>query len=149
MKYTDARIYGAFAIAFAIGVILFSFSNGCAGKGRYDPVSHSYDTNAMADVIVVTAEKTRDTALDIFGAVMEIEYTHKDALKAINPGIHDFCELLRRDSKGWMDKLTLAKTEYQKTRDQGAAVQLNAAIAFLNSQILQANKHLATASTVK
>lgn len=138
-----------------IGVVLISgFAvttvPGCAGKGRYDPATHVYDTNAPADVIIVTAEKVRATALDVFAVLMETEYTHKDALKALNPGIHEFAEVLRRDSQGWLNDLTAAKNEYQRVRDQGAAVKLNAAITFLNSKIVEASKTLASASkTVK
>src|SRR5439155_25492023 len=79
---------------------------GCAGKGQYSPTTGVYDTNAVADVVVTTAETTRATALEVFGALMEFEKNHDATLRTLNPGIHTFTEQVRRESKGWLNDLT-------------------------------------------
>jgi hypothetical protein len=134
---------------------LFSGCGGCvAGRGTYSPptgtnTTGTYDTNALADVVVVTAENTRTSALEVFRALMEFEKNHDAALRALNPGIHTFAEQVRRESKGWLDDLSAARTAYQIARTPENASKLRSAWAMVDSMLSSAAKHLAAASTVK
>ncbi len=121
----------------------------CAGKGQYDPATKSYDTNAPASTIVVGAESFRDIALNTFDGLMTIEREHEAALKALNPQIHVFTEKVRRESKGWLDSLTAAKTAYQSARTPENGAKLQAAVSLLDSMLGSAAKYLAQAATVK
>ncbi len=132
-----------------VGVGIVSCGGGCAGKGRYDPVSQSYDSNAPASTIIVGAESFREIALNTFDGLMTLEHDHEAALKALNPEIHTFTERVRRESKGWLDQLSAAKTAYQSARTPENASKLQAATALLDSALAQASKYLSQAATVK
>jgi hypothetical protein len=135
---------------FAACFMLFAGCGGCAaGKGTYSPATGVYDTNALADVVVVTAEDTRAAALEVFAALMEFEKNHDATLRALNPGIHTFTEQVRRDSKGWLDDLSAARTAYQTARTPENASKLKSALAMVDSMLTSAAKHLAQAATVK
>jgi hypothetical protein len=143
----------ALSMWLALGALcfaLFSGCGGCAGKGQYSPTTGIYDTNALADVVVVTAEDTRASALEVFRGLMEFERNNEAALQALNPGIHTFAEQLRRESKGWLDDLSAARTAYQSARTPENASKLRSALALVDSMLTSAAKHLANAaSTVK
>jgi hypothetical protein len=131
-------------------VLTFVGCGGCAaGKGTYSPATGQYDTNALADVVVVTAENTRASALEVFRALMEFEKNNDATLRELNPGIHTFTEQVRRESNGWLTDLTTAKVAYQMTRTPENASKLKSTLALVNSMLSSAAKHLAQASTVK
>lgn len=121
--------------------------SGCAGKGRYDPATNTYDTNAPADIVVVTAETTRESALNVFDALMKFEKENDATLRKLNPGIHEFAEKVRRDSQGWLNSLTEAKVEYQNDRSVGNANKLKDAMALVDSMLSSAAKQLAQAAS--
>jgi hypothetical protein len=130
--------------------VLFAGCGGCAaGKGTYSPATGVYDTNAMADVVVTTAENTRASALEVFRALMEFEKNNDATLRALNPGIHTFTEQVRRESKGWLDDLSAARTAYQTARTPENASKLKSTLALVNSMLSSAATHLAQASTIK
>jgi hypothetical protein len=133
------------AVALATCFIAFAgCGGGCAGKGQFNPTTGVYDTNAVADAIVVTAENTRETALNVFEAFGVFEKQNDEALRAVNPKIHEAAERIRRDGKGWLDSLTRAKTDYQRTRSAEDATKLKNALSIVTSALTEAGKHLAT-----
>lgn len=140
---------GIGAVALACGLFA-SCNGGCAaGRGAYSPTTGTYDTNALADVVVVTAENTRASALNVFHALMTFEKNHDAALRALNPGIHTFTEKVRRESEGWLNVLSAARTAYQSARTPENASKLRSAWAMVDSMLSSAAKHLVEASTVK
>lgn len=131
-------------------VFIAGCSGGCAtGKGQYNPTTGLYDTNAIADTVVVTAENLREAALGVFDALMRTEKEHEAALKTLNPKIHDFTEEIRKNGKGWLDDLTKAKTAYQAARTADNASRLNSTLAVVRVALVTASKHLAEASARK
>lgn len=138
-------------LALALPVLMAGMfgCSGCAGKGRYDPITGMYDTNAPADIVVVTAETLRESALNTFDALMKFEKENEAVLRKLNPEIHTFTEKVRRESGGWLDVVTEAKVEYQKNRNPANADKLKDAMALLNSMLSTAAKHLSQAATAK
>ena len=135
-------------LGMALTVAFIGFG-GCAGKGQLNTTTGVYDTNALADVVVVSAEDVRAAALEVFAALMEFEKNHDATLRALNPGIHTFTEQVRRESKSWLDDLTTAKNAYQAARTPENASKLKSTLAMVNSMLTSAAKHLSQASTVK
>lgn len=122
--------------------------SGCAGKGRYDPNTGSYDTNAPADIVVVTAETTRESALNVFDALMKFEKENDAVLRKLNPGIHQFTETVRLDSQGWLNALTEAKVAYQRDRSPTNANKLKDTMTLVDSMLSTAAKQLAQAAAL-
>lgn len=140
---------GIGAVALVLGVFA-SCSGGCAvGKGQLDPTTGYYDTNAIADSVVVTAENLRESALGVFDAFMRVEKENDAALRTLNPKIHDAAEEIRKNGSRWLDDLTVAKTAYQSARTPENASKLNSALAAVRSALVSASKYLADASTRK
>ncbi len=144
----------AVAVALYLGPVLtvgiiVGCGGGCAGKGQYSPATQTYDTNAPASTIVVGAESFRDIALNTFDGLMTLEKQNEAVLKALNPEIHVFTERVRRESKGWLNELTAAKTAYQIARTPENAAKLQSAVATLDSMLGSAAKYLAQAATAK
>jgi len=138
-------------LALSASLLVFGGCGGCAaGKGQYSPTTGIYDTNALSDVVVVTAEDTRASALEVFRGLMEFEKNNESTLRALNPGIHTFAEQLRRESSSWLNELTAAKVAYQNARTPENASKLKSALAMVDSMLTSAAKHLASAaSTIK
>jgi len=137
------------ACVIALALVGFAGCEGCAGKGQYNPTTGVYDSNAPASVVVVTAEKTRDTALNVFAALMTFEKQNDAVLRNLNPEIHKFTETVRRDSQKWIDDLTAARNAYQRERSEANASKLRSASALLDSMLDSAAKHLAQAIKAK
>lgn len=127
-----------------LGLMFAGCSGGCAvGKGQYDPTTGVYDTNKLGDVIVVTAESTRDSALNLFEAIMVFERNNDAALRKVDPKIHEFAEKVRRESEGWLNELTAAKTAYQRSRSAEDATKLKNVLALVQSMVGSASKYMA------
>lgn len=138
---------GVFAAVCAALVLLGSHNMGClAGKGQYNPTTQTYNTNEMADTLVVTAQNTRQIAADAFDGLMTIEAHNKDALLALNPKIREAAQLVRKDSAGWLDDLTKAITDYQSARSAENGSKLKAALTVVDNALITATKYLAEAS---
>jgi hypothetical protein len=122
-------------------------NSGClAGKGQYNPSTGVYNTNEMADVLVVTAQNTRKIALDVFDGLMTIEAHNEETLKALSPGIHKAAEEVRRNGPKWLDELSAAIADYQKERSATNGDKLKAALKLVDDALLSASKHLAEAT---
>ena len=133
------------------GLLLVSFAGcgGCAaGRGQMNPATGVYDTNALADVVVVTAESLRSSALDVFGAFMRIEKENETALKEFNPNIHLAAEDIRKHGSQYLDDLTRAKTAYQSARTPDNASKLQSALAAVNSALVSASMHITEATAL-
>ena len=136
-------------IVLSFCVFLFIGCNSCStNKGQLNPVTGIYDTNVMASAIVVTAEKLRESALDIFDLVMKTERENETALKVLNPKIHETVELIRRDSAGWLNRLTAAKVAYQNNRNSENITILQTEIAKVTTNLSNATQ-LLTSMKVK
>jgi hypothetical protein len=137
-------------LASALMLISFAGCGGCAtDKGQYNPSTGVYDTNAIGDTVVVTAENLRESALAVFLAFGKVEKENDAALRAINPKIHEAAETIRRSGQQYLDDLTAAKTAYQSARTQENANKLTSAMALVRTALISASKHLAEASTRK
>lgn len=124
--------------------------NGCkSGQGQYNPSTGIYDTNALADVVVVTSQNLRESALGIFDAFMRVEKQNDAVLRALNPKIHEAAEEIRKNGKRYLDELTATTTTYQSARTPENASKLNSALAAVRSALVSASSHLAEASTGK
>lgn len=132
----------------AMGVWLMVAGCNCrTGQGQYDPVTRTYNTNVVADSLVVTAQNTREVALGVFDGLMTIEAHNEVALKAVNPRIHEVAEKVRRDSKKWLDELTAAIKDYQSNRASAESwTRLKGALKVVDDLLLSASQHLAEAS---
>jgi hypothetical protein len=101
---TAALLLGSFLVV--VGFVVPAMQTGCAGKGQYNPVTQVYDTNAPASQVVVAAEGLRATALEVFDAFMQIERSHEEEFRKIDPKIHEFAETVRRDGAKWLNDMT-------------------------------------------
>jgi len=138
---------GAFAVICAALVLFGSYNSGClAGKGQYDPATQTYNTNAIADTLVVTAQNTRQVAADAFDGLMTIEAHNEEALKALNPKIHEVANAVRKNGKGWLGDLTKAIADYQTARSAENGTKLKATLKVVDDALLEAMKYLAEAS---
>ncbi len=133
----------------AVTFCVFSGCGGCAGKGQLTPATGQYDSQAAADVVVVSAQTVRETALGEFAAFMRIEKTNEAELKKLNPRIHEAAELVRRDGQKYLDTLTAATTAYQNARTPDNASKLKSALADVNSLLSSATQQLTEATTTK
>ncbi len=123
---------------------------GCAaGKGQLTPATGVYDTNAVADTLVVTVENVRAIALDAMDLLMKTEFENRELLLKANPAIHDFAELIRRDGKKSLDALTQAKIAFQNSRSSEDSTKLKNALAAVQSFLSSAVKYLAEAAAAK
>jgi len=110
---------------------------GCASsKGTYNPSTGVYDTQAEADKLIVTAERTGKVAADVFQSFMKFERENQVALAAKSPAIHKLAEEVRAHGETWISDLDKAKLAYQSNR--GAAdskTNLQQVLAVLQSAI--------------
>lgn len=136
------RIFPALMLVFGLTFLSIGLNNCAAGKGQYNPTTGFYDTNAMADTIVVTVENTRAVALGVFDSLMRVERENEAALRALDPGIHKFAEKLRHDSEGWLNDLTAAKKQYQVSRSALDATKLKNVLDLVDSALTDAAKYL-------
>jgi hypothetical protein len=109
---------------------------GCAGTGTYNPSTGVYDKNAASDKLVVTAEKTRKVAADVFQAFMKFERENEVSLAAKSPAIHKLAEEVRANGKTWIDDLDKATVAYQSNRGSAdSKTNLQQVLAVLQSAI--------------
>jgi hypothetical protein len=151
MKTKAQAILLAFALlqfSAMIGTVsLIGCSGGCAaGKGQLNPATGVYDKDAAASVLVVSVENTRQIALDTFDRFMALEKQNEAALKAINPGIHQAAEEIRRNGRKYLGDLTAAKVRFQQSRSEADATNLKNALVAVNSLLQSAIQHLAVAA---
>jgi hypothetical protein len=148
MRFSPVKVN---VLSFLLMALMFAACDmGCkTGKGQLNPTTGVYDTNAMADVVVVTAETLRESALGIFDVFMKVEKENDAALRALNPKIHEAAEEIRRNGAKYLDDLTKAKVAYQSARTPENASKLNSALAAVRSAILSATQRLSEASTRK
>ena len=138
---------GVFAAICAAMILLGSYNMGClAGKGQYDPATQTYNTNAAADTLVVTAQNTRQIAADAFDGLATIERHNEEVLKALNPKIHEVANSVRKNGKAWLDDLSASIAAYQTARSAENGTKLKAALKVVDDALLLAMKHLAEAS---
>ncbi len=110
--------------------------SGCAGKGQLNPNTGVYDTQAQADKIIVTAEKTGKIAADVFRDFMKFERENELALSAKSPAIHKLAEEVRAHGETWINDLDKAKVAYQSNRaSTDAKVNLQQVLAVIQSAI--------------
>jgi len=134
-------------LTLCLGLMIAGCGGGClAGKGQYDPATHTYNAEAAADTLVVTAQNTRKIALDVFDGLMTIEAHNEETLKALSPGIHKAAEEVRKNGPKWLDELSVAITDYQKERSATNGDKLKAALKLVDDALLSASKHLAEAT---
>jgi protein-tyrosine-phosphatase len=135
MKKLLASLYLIAALALATPI----FVTGCAGgKGTYDPKTQVYDTNAVADTAIVTAQKTREFALDTFDLFLTVERANQAALAKINPAFHQSAEQIRANGKTWINDLTRLIAAYQSSRTESNKVNLQQAISTIQSALASA-----------
>src|SRR2546423_6990481 len=125
-----------------VALVLCLCMDGCAGRGQYNPSTGAYNRDAFASEFVVTAERLRATALEVFGALMEIERTHEAEFRKVNPGIHSFTEDVRAHGAEWLNALTAAKSAYQSERTPEKLTALNLQMAIVNTAVAHANRYL-------
>ena len=134
-------------LAFALLAVPLVWQGCAAGKGTYDPVHQTYDTNATASSLVVTVEKTRATALDVFAMIMQGE-DKANELHVSTPEIHAFAEDIRKNGASYLDDLTRSKAAFQAARgtpmEGQASAQLTATLASIQSLIASATAHVVT-----
>lgn len=152
-RLTRLRFGDAVIVSIFLFIISMSLTVGCGGcstdKGQYNPATGVYDTNAMGDTVVVTAENLRESMLSVFDAFMQVERENEVALKALNPEIHEAAEWIRKNGKGVLDDITRTKLAYQSARTPENASKLNSAIAAGRSALSIASRRLAEAATRK
>jgi hypothetical protein len=149
MRKLFRAVPGPVCLLLFYGLFLVGWAGcgGCAaGKGQLNPATGIYDTNALADVVVVTAENLRSSALDVFDAFMRIEKNNEAVLQGLNPNIHLAAEDIRKHGAQYLDDLTHAKNAYQSARTPDNASKLESALAAVNSALVSVSKHLAEAS---
>jgi hypothetical protein len=144
MKKVSVGVFAALCVAM---MVFGTYNTGClAGKGQYDPNTQTYNTNAMADVLVVTAQNTRQVAADAFDGLMTIESHNEEALKALNPGIHATAQEVRKNGKKWLDDLSGTIKNYQSARSAENGSKLKASLKVVDDALIIATKYLAEAS---
>jgi hypothetical protein len=141
MKKLLVSLYFLAALTFFIPPV---FMIGCAGgKGTYDPQTHVYDTNAVADTAIVTAQKTREFALDTFDLFLATERSNQAALAKISPAFHTSAENIRANGKTWLNDLTALIAAYQSNRTTSNQINLQQGIATIQSALASAQAAIA------
>ncbi len=133
------------AVIIGFAACVSGLFTGCAaGKGTYNPVTRVYDTNATASTLVVTVEKIRATALDVFARIMETEFKANQLGKS-TAAIHSFAEDIRKNGQSYLDDLTRSKVAFQAARgtpSEGEATSnLTAVLATVESLLASATAH--------
>jgi len=153
MRLLRSPVGIAVSLWVCVAALVFGIFSGCggcaAGKGQYNPTTQSYDTNALSDVTVVTAQNIRESALVVFGSFMMVEKSNEAALRTLNPKIHEAAELVRLDGRKYLDDLTAAISAYQSARTPDNGSKLKSALAAVNSLLISTTQHLAEAATQK
>ena len=72
--------------------------------------------NASPDQVVVSVEKVLLISRDTFNLYVHLEKDHHDFLAKVSPEFYNFAELLRRDSRGWLERLDALKRTYKVTK---------------------------------
>jgi len=133
------------ALVLTFSVALAGCSSGCkAGKGTLNPTTGVYDSEAQADRVVVTAEKTAATALDVFDKFMQFERQNEATLAGVSPKIHQAAEEIRKNGRQWLTDLDNAKVAYQSNRTASNQVNLQQILATIQSAISSAISYMAT-----
>ena len=136
------------AVMLAAVLAVAGCNSGCkTAQGQYNPSSNTYDTNAVADAVVVTAQNLREAALGVFDAFMRVEKANEATLRVLNPKIHESAEEIRKNGKRYLDDLTKAIATYQSVRTPENTGKLDAALAAVRTALQSAAFHLAEAST--
>lgn len=126
-----------------MAAVLAGCTSGCAsGKGTYDPKTGQYDTNAVADKVVVAAQKTRSIALGVFDLFLAAERQNEAELAKVSPAIHATAEEIRANGKMWIDDLTRLIAAYQSNRTVSNEINLRQALATIQSAIASAQEAL-------
>ena len=130
--------------------LLLGCESGCkAGKGRYDPATWTYDTNAPADKVVVTAQNVRATALDAFYLLWKTEKQFRQEAWDLTPKIKEFADYTRANSEKWLDSLTEQIENYQRARTPENKLKLDGALQVVQKAIEQAREYTAQAVAAK
>lgn len=134
---------------YGLALALALFTSGCGTTtGRYDAPTATYDPNAAADPVVVTAQQTRAQALDTFDLLWTTERAFRAELWKKSPEIKRWTDYTRKNAGQWIDDLSEQIHVYQMNRTDANKMRLQGVIEILKQAITQAGEYIATAKTL-
>ena len=103
------------------------------------------------DPIVITAETTTQSAMDVFDTFLQFEYSNRGYLQKIVPSaypqIHAAAEKIRRYGIGWLNTARNLTKAYKTNRTPENKAQLTTALAVLQSASTEAQNWMTQLST--
>lgn len=98
-----------------------------------------------ADPIVVNAERVTASAVDTFDTFLKYEHNNRAALDSINPGIHKYANVLRRNGQKWLQTARAETQAYKYNRSETNKANLQTAIAVLQEAVNQVGQYMSQA----
>jgi hypothetical protein len=99
-----------------------------------------------ADPIVVRAEQTTAIALDTFDLFLRVERQNEASLYKLNPKIHDFANLIRREAPQWLETARHLTKTYKSSRTEASKANLGTIVSLLLTSISEAQRYVAMAA---
>lgn len=137
------------AVALCFG-LLIGCESGCkTGQGRWEPSTQTYNTNAPADPVVVTAQNLRSQALNAFDFLWLAEMQFEKEAWNLSPKIKEYADYTRANSEKWLDDLTKAINTYQLARTPENKLKLDGVLKILETAIAESQKYTELAAKSK
>ena len=95
-----------------------------------------------SDPVVVRAEQTTAIALDTFDLFLAIERQQESALLKVNPRIHEFAELLRREAPQWFSTARALTASYKRHRTETSKANVGTIVSLLLTSIAEAQRYI-------
>ena len=99
-----------------------------------------------ADPIVVRAEQTTAIAPDTFDLFLRVERQQEAALYKLNPKIHDYANLIRREAPQWISTARHLTKAYKSSRTEASKANLGTIVSLLLTSISEAQRYVALAA---
>jgi hypothetical protein len=131
------RLLASLFLSLALVTTPIAF-NGCALQQTTLPSIPAQN----ADQIILTAEKTAETALLTFDTFVTLERENEAMLKTANPQIHTYANYIRLHGKGWIVQLRNATKVFKANRTPDSRANLNTILATLISAIGDTQKYI-------
>ncbi len=104
-------------------------------------------TSETADQIILRAEQTAQTARLSFDTFVHLERDNEALLKKLNPAIHDYANVIRRNGLNWVDSLRAATRTFEATRNSQNQATLNTWLTTVTAALTQTNQYIIQAKS--
>ncbi len=91
---------------------------------------------------VINAEKTTSVANDTFNAFVILERNNEAYLKTVNPGIHQYANIVRRNGVQWLQTARALTVAYKTNKTADNKANLDTALAVINAAVIQSQSYI-------